>query len=327
MTASKRKLLTWLGCGLLVSASLASVQAQTYPQRPIKAIVPYAAGGFSDQASRIIAEAMSRNLGQNIVIENRAGGGGRIGSEAVTKMAPDGYQLLMTTNGTKTYMAVVEKSLSYDPVSDFTPISLVGKYGLLMVVNPTVPAKTLPEFLAYARDPKNKGKINYATSGMGSGLHFAGELFNAMGKVDMVHVPYKGSGPGMQDVLAGVCQVIFDGAAKPQIDAGKVNFLGTTSSVRDPRYPDVPTLSEGGLTGYDLTYWVGLFAPKGLPADIQARLNASVKTALAEPDVQRRLNNMGMSLVGSTPEQMVQEIRTETAKLRQIAASIPGGVN
>jgi len=327
MTASKRKLLAWLGCGLLASASLTSVQAQTYPQRPIKAIVPYAAGGFSDQASRIIAEAMSRNLGQNIVIENRAGGGGRIGSEAVTKMAPDGYQLLMTTNGTKTYMAVVEKSLSYDPVSDFTPISLVGKYGLLMVVNPTVPAKTLPEFLAYARDPKNKGKINYATSGMGSGLHFAGELFNAMGKVDMVHVPYKGSGPGMQDVLAGVCQVIFDGAAKPQIDAGKVRLLGTTSSVRDPRYPDVPTLSEGGLAGYDLTYWVGLFAPKGLPADIQARLNASVKTALADPDVQRKLNGMGMSLVGSTPEQMVQEIRTETAKLRQIAASIPGGVN
>jgi tripartite-type tricarboxylate transporter receptor subunit TctC len=162
---------------------------------------------------------------------------------------------------------------------------------------------------------------------MGSGLHFAGELFNAMGKVDMVHVPYKGSGPGMQDVLAGVCQVIFDGAAKPQIDAEKVRLLGTTSSVRDPRYPDVPTLSEGGLLGYDLTYWVGIFGPKGLPPEIQARLNASVKTALAEPEVQRKLSAMGMTLVGSSPEQMVQEIRTETAKLRQIAAAIPGGVN
>ena len=324
---SKRTWIASLGLAWLAGFGLSSAHAQSYPQRPIKAIVPYAAGGFSDQASRIIAEAMSRNLGQNIVIENRAGGGGRIGSEAITKMAPDGYQLLMTTNGTKTYMAVVEKALSYDPVNDFTPISLVGKYGLLMVVNPSVPAKTLPEFLAYARDPKNKGKINYATSGMGSGLHFAGELFNAMGKVDMVHVPYKGSGPGMQDVLAGVCQVIFDGAAKPQIDAGKVRLLGTTSSVRDPRYPDMPTLSEGGLPGYDLTYWVGIFGPKGLPPEIQARLNASVKTALADPDVQRRLNGMGMTLVGSTPEQLVQEIRTETAKLRQIAASIPGGVN
>ena len=299
--------------------------AQSYPNRPIKAVVPYAAGGFSDQASRIIAEAMSRNLGQNIVIENKAGGGGRIGSEAISRATPDGYQLLLTTNGTHTYMAVVEKSLSYDPVTDFTPISLVGKYGLLMVVNPAVPAKTLPEFLAYARE--GKAQINYATSGMGSGLHFAGELFNAMGKVNMTHVPYKGSGPGMQDVLAGVCQVIFDGAAKPQIDAGKVRLLGTTSAVRDPRYPDVPTLSEGGLTGYDLTYWVGLFGPKGLPPEIQARLNASVKTALADPDVKRKLNAMGMTLVGSTPEQMVQEIRSETVKLRQIAAAIPGGVN
>jgi tripartite-type tricarboxylate transporter receptor subunit TctC len=183
----------------------------------------------------------------------------------------------------------------------------------------------LPEFLAYARE--SKVQINYATSGIGSGLHFAGELFNAMGKVQMTHVPYKGSGPGMQDVLAGVCQVIFDGAAKPQIDAGKVRLLGTTSAIRDPRYPDVPTLSEGGLTGYDLTYWVGLFGPKGLAPDIQARLNASVKTALADPDVKRKLNGMGMSLVGSTPEQVIQEIRTETVKLRQIAAAIPGGVN
>jgi len=312
-----------LALSVLCSGGLAG--AQSYPNRPIKAVVPYAAGGFSDQASRIIAEAMSRNLGQNIVIENKAGGGGRIGSEAISRATPDGYQLLLTTNGTHTYMAVVEKSLSYDPVTDFTPISLVGKYGLLMVVNPAVPAKTLPEFLAYARE--GKAQINYATSGMGSGLHFAGELFNAMGKVNMTHVPYKGSGPGMQDVLAGVCQVIFDGAAKPQIDAGKVRLLGTTSAVRDPRYPDVPTLSEGGLTGYDLTYWVGLFGPKGLPPEIQARLNASVKTALADPDVKRKLNAMGMTLVGSTPEQMVQEIRSETVKLRQIAAAIPGGVN
>jgi len=302
-----------------------SASAQTYPKRPIKALVQYAAGGVSDQASRIIVEAMSRNLGQNIIIENRAGGGGRIGSEYISKASPDGYQLLLTTNGTHTYMAVVEKALSYDPISDSTPISLIGKYGLLMVVNPSVPAKTLPEFLAYARE--SKVQINYATSGIGSGLHFAGELFNAMGKVQMTHVPYKGSGPGMQDVLAGVCQVIFDGAAKPQIDAGKVRLLGTTSAVRDPRYPDVPTLSEGGLTGYDLTYWVGLFAPRGLPPDIQARLNASVKTALADPDVKRKLNGMGMSLVGSTPEQVIQEIRTETVKLRQIAAAIPGGVN
>jgi tripartite-type tricarboxylate transporter receptor subunit TctC len=313
-----------LGALVLLWASAQLAWADNYPSRPIKVIVPYAAGGFSDQASRIISDAMSRAMGQPLVIDNRAGGGGRIGSDAVTKMAPDGYSLLMTTNGTHTYMAVTEKNLSYDPINDFTPISLIGSYGLLMVINPTVPAKNLKEFIAYAQN--NRGKINYATSGMGSGLHFAGELFNAMAKTQMIHVPYKGSGPGMQDVLAGVCQVIFDGAAKTQIDAGKVRFLGTTSAVRDPRFPDMPTLSESGLTGYDLTYWVGLFGPKGLPADVQARLQAAVKTTLADPEVQRKLNGLGMTLVGSTPEQMVKEIRVETEKLRAIAAQIPGGI-
>jgi tripartite-type tricarboxylate transporter receptor subunit TctC len=298
--------------------------AQAYPNRPIKMVVPYAAGGFSDQASRILAEGMSRALGQPIVIDNRAGGGGRIGSDMVSRANPDGYQLLMTTNGTHTYMAVTEKNLSYDPVTDFTPVSLVGSYGLLMVTHPSVPARNVQEFIAYAR--ANPGKVNYASSGMGSGLHFAGELFNGMAKTSLVHVPYKGSGPGMQDVLAGVCQVIFDGAAKPQIDAGKVRFLGTTSAIRDPRFPDAPTLSEAGLPGYDLTYWVGLFGPKGMAPDIQARLNAAVRTVLAEPETQRKLAAMGMTLVGSSPEQLVREIRTETDKLRQIAAAIPGGI-
>ena len=313
-----------LGALVLVWLSTQLAWADSYPIRPIRVIVPYAAGGFSDQASRIITDAMSRAMGQPMVIDNRAGGGGRIGSDAVTKMAPDGYNLLMTTNGTHTYMAVTEKNLSYDPINDFTPISLIGTYGLLMVINTTVPAKNLKEFIAFAQN--NRSKINYASSGMGSGLHFAGELFNAMAKTQMIHVPYKGSGPGMQDVLAGVCQVIFDGAAKTQIDAGKVRFLGTTSAVRDPRFPDMPTLSESGLTGYDLTYWVGLFGPKGLPLDVQARLQAAVKTTLADPEVQRKLNGLGMTLVGSTPEQMVKEIRVETEKLRAIAAQIPGGI-
>ena len=313
-----------LGALVLVWLSTQLAWADSYPIRPIRVIVPYAAGGFSDQASRIITDAMSRAMGQPMVIDNRAGGGGRIGSDAVTKMAPDGYNLLMTTNGTHTYMAVTEKNLSYDPINDFTPISLIGTYGLLMVINPTVPAKNLKEFIAFAQN--NRSKINYASSGMGSGLHFAGELFNAMAKTQMIHVPYKGSGPGMQDVLAGVCQVIFDGAAKTQIDAGKVRFLGTTSAVRDPRFPDMPTLSESGLSGYDLTYWVGLFGPKGLPLDVQARLQAAVKTTLADPEVQRKLNGLGMTLVGSTPEQMVKEIRVETEKLRAIAAQIPGGI-
>jgi tripartite-type tricarboxylate transporter receptor subunit TctC len=296
----------------------------TFPNRPIKMIVPYAAGGFSDQASRIIAESMSKTLGQPVIIDIKTGGGGRIGAEAVTKLPPDGHDLLMTTNGTHTYMAVTEKNLSYDPINDFTPISLVGSYGLLMVVNNNLPVNNLQEFIQYARN--NPGKLNYASSGMGSGLHFAGEVFKSMGKLDMTHVPYRGSGPGMQDVIAGQCQVIFDGGAKPFIDAGKVKLLGTSSARRDPRYPNVPAIGESALPGYDLTYWLGLFGPKGMPRDVQMKLNAAIRTAVADPQVQSRLAAMGLYLVGSSPEDLVRDIRTETDKLRAIAAAIPGGL-
>jgi len=301
-----------------------TLHAQSYPNHPIRVIMPYAAGGYTDQISRILAESMGKTLGQPLIIEAKAGGGGRIGAEAVTKLSADGYDLLMTTNGTHTYMAVTEKNLSYDPIKDFTPISLVGSYGLLMVVNPSVPAKNLSEFIEHVK--KNPGKLNYATSGVGSGLHFAGELFKSMANVDMVHIPYKGSGPGMQDVIAGTCQVIFDGGAKPFIDAGKVRLIGTTSAKRDPRYPQMPTISEGGLNGYDLTYWIGLFGPKGLPKDVQMKLHGAIKIAIADPQVQVKLNNMGLNLIGSSPEELVAEIRQETEKLRAIAATIPGGV-
>ena len=300
------------------------VHAQNYPDKPIRVIVPYAAGGFSDQSSRVIAEALSRELQQPLVIENRAGGGGRIGVDAVSKMEPTGYTLLLTTNGTHTYMAVTEKSLSYDPIKSFTPISVVGSYGLLMVTNPNLPVTTVREFIAYAK--AHPGKLNYASSGPGSGLHFAGEVFKSMAGIDMTHVPYKGSGPGMMDVLAGSCDVIFAGEAKPFIDAGKLRLLGTTSAVRDPRYPDSPTISEAGLQGYDLTYWVGLFAPAGLPSDIQRRLNAAVKKILTLPDVRKRFAELGMVPVGSTPEALVELIRTETARLQAVVDNIPGGI-
>ena len=309
--------------GWAAAGPIAQAQA-TFPNRPIKMIVPYAAGGFRDQASRIIAESMSKTLGQPVIIDIRTGGGGRIGAEAVTKLPADGHDLLMTTNGTHTYMAVTEKNLSYDPINDFTPISMVGSYGLLMVVNNALPVTNLQEFIQYAR--QNPGKLNYASSGMGSGLHFAGEVFKSMGKLEMTHVPYRGSGPGMQDVIGGQCQVIFDGGAKPFIDGGKVRLLGTTSARRDPRYPNAPAIGETALPGYDLTYWLGLFGPKGMPREVQMKLNAAVRTAVADPLVQSRLSAMGLHLVGGSPEELVREIRTETDKLRAIAASIPGGV-
>jgi tripartite-type tricarboxylate transporter receptor subunit TctC len=306
----------FIGLSVLLAAGLAHGQA--YPSKPMRVIVPYAAGGFSDISSRVVMERMSKALGQPMIIEPRPGGGGRIGAEVIARAPADGYQLLYTTNGTHTYMQVTEKSLSYDPIKDFTPIGLIGVYGLLMAVHPSVPANTVAEFIQYAK--RNPGRINYASSGPGSGIHFAGELFNFMAAIDMVHVPYKGSGPALQDVIAGVCQVTFDGAAKPFIDAGKVRFLGTTSARRDPRFPDAPTIAEGGLPGYDLTYWLAMFAPAGLPSDMQSRLNEALNAALADEGVRKRLADMGVVSAGGAPDVLPRRIRTETEALRRIAA-------
>jgi tripartite-type tricarboxylate transporter receptor subunit TctC len=307
------------GAWLLAATAVAlgAAQAQTYPAKPIRVIVPYAAGGFSDLTSRVVVDRMARTLGQPLVIEPRPGGGGRIGADQIAKSANDGYQLLYTTNGTHTFMAVTEKDLPYDPIRGFTPIALVGDYGLQMVVHPAVPAATVGELVAYAK--KNPGKVNYASSGMGSGIHFAGELFNVLAGIDMVHVPYKGSGPAMQDVIAGVCQVTFDGAAKPFIDSGKVRFLGTTSAQRDPRFPNAPTIAEGGVAGFDLTYWTAFFAPAGLSPAIQTQLNTAVNAALADEPVRKRLEEMGLILVGGPPERLEQRIRGDIAVLRKIA--------
>ena len=305
------------GFGFALAVVANAAMAQTYPAKPIRVIVPYAAGGFSDISSRLVGAAMSRALGQTLVIEPKPGGGGRVGADMIAKAVPDGYQILYTTSGTHTYMQITERSLSYDPVKDFTPIALVGNYGLLTVINASIPVRSVSEFIAYAK--KNPGKLNYASSGLGSGIHFAGELLKDLAGINLVHVPYKGSGPALQDVIAGACQITFDGAAKPFIDAGKVRFLGTTSAQRDPRFPDAPTLGEAGVTGYDLTYWLAVFAPAGLAADIQNKLNAAVNSALADEKFKSQLAEMGVVPMGGSPDVLAPLIRTETAKLRKIA--------
>ena len=305
------------GFGFALAVVTNAAMAQTYPSKPIRVIVPYAAGGFSDISSRLVGAAMSRALGQTLVIEPKPGGGGRVGADMIAKAAPDGYQILYTTSGTHTYMQITEKSLSYDPIKDFTPVALVGNYGLLTVINASIPVRSVSEFIAYAK--KNPGKLNYASSGLGSGIHFAGELLKDLASINLVHVPYKGSGPALQDVIAGACQITFDGAAKPFIDAGKVRFLGTTSAQRDPRFPDAPTLGEAGVTGYDLTYWLAVFAPAGLAADIQNKLNAAVNSALADEKFKSQLAEMGVVPMGGSPDVLAPLIRTETAKLRKIA--------
>lgn len=306
-----------LAITMILALATAGAAAQTYPAKPIRAVVPYAAGGFSDAVGRVMGERLARELGQPILIESRPGGGGRVGAELVARAAPDGYTLLFTTNGTHTFMAVTEENLSYDPIRDFTPISLVGTYGLLMVVHPELPARTLPEFIEFAK--RNPTKLNYGTSGLGSGIHFAGELLKTMAGIQMTHVPYRGSGPALQDTVAGIVQVTFDGAAKGMVDAGKVRLLGTTMSRRDPRFPQTPTMGEA-LPGYDLTYWVAVYAPPGLPVPLQQRLNTAFNTMLADPAVKTRLADMGVITVGGSPDVLVSTMRTDIDLLRKIVA-------
>lgn len=300
------------------------VQAQNYPTKPIRVIVPYAPGGVADNSSRLFAKALEQELKQPIVIDNRPGGGGRIGADAVTRLPADGYHLLLTTNGTHTYMPVMEKTLSYDPVKDFTPLSLVTSYGFLMVTHPSVPVKNVEEFIAYAK--KNPGKLNFASSGPGGGPHFAGEVLKSMAGIEMTHVPYKGTGPGLQAVVAGEADLIFAADANAFIDAGRLRLLGTTSGTRDPRYPSVPTLAEGGLKDYDLGSWIGFFGPRGLPEDVQRTLTAAVQRAIQNPELRKSLAQMGLVPVGSSPQQLVSVIRDEIKKLSAVAEKVPGGI-
>lgn len=308
--------------GLTVTAVTGSfASAQSYPEKPIRVVVPYAAGGVADGTSRLFAQVLEKELGQPIVIENKPGGGGRIGAQAVSRMAPDGYTLLMTTNGTHTFMAATEENLPYDPLTDFTPISLLASYGFLMVTNPsTVPAKTVPEFIEYAK--QNPAKLNYASSGPGSGPHFSGEVFKAMTGIEMTHVPYKGTGPGILAVVAGEVDLIFAADANTFIDSGRLNLLGTTSGKRDPRYPDAPTLDESGLKGYDIISWVGFFGPPGLDPAVQDRLSKAVKNAIKDEQLLAQLAQRGLVPVGNTPDELTELMKAETAKLREVADTV-----
>jgi tripartite-type tricarboxylate transporter receptor subunit TctC len=310
---------------VLMAAAVASLAIPTvshsqgsFPERAIKIILPAAPGGILDQTGRILAKELQDALGAPVVIENRAGAGGRIGADAVMRSAPDGYTLLLATNGTLTYIPAVERNGAFEPLKDLTPLSEIGSYNLIMVVHPSVPAKTVQEFISYARS--NPGKINYASSGQASGLHFAGEVFKAMTRVDMTHVAYKGSAPALQDVIANVCQVMFaTGEVLTQVQAGKVRALATTTTRRDPRMPTVPTLSEAGVNGYNLGASISLLGPKGLPREVQDKLVTSVRKVVGSTDVRVKLEALGIHVVAGTPTQLEAQLRAETATLTDVA--------
>ena len=305
-----------LGALLALFAVIAS--AQTYPTKPIRLVVPFPPGGATDILARDVAQKLTEAWGQQVIVDNRPGAGGNIGSELVAKSAPDGYTLEMGTVGTHAINASLYAKMPYDHVKDFAPVILVAGVPNVLVVNPAVPANSVAELIAYAK--ANPGKLNFASSGNGTSIHLSGELFKVMAGVQMTHVPYKGSSPALQDLLGGQVQLMFDNLppSLPQIKAGKLRALAVTSLARAPALPDVPTMAEAGLPGYEASSWFGVLAPAGTPPAIVAKLNAEIAKWLATPEAKEKLSKQGANAAGGTPEDFAKHIAAETAKWAKV---------
>ena len=291
--------------------------AQEWPSKPVKIIVPFAPGGGSDFIARYIARRLSEELKQPFVVDNKPGAGGNIGVEQGIKSAPDGYTLTLIASSYTVNPSVYK--INFDPVADMTPIIQVSQGPLVIVANPAVPAKSLRELVALAK--AKPGEINFASSGQGSIVHAASELFNQRAGIRMTHVPYKGSGPALTDTIAGTTQVFFSSAstAVAQVQAGKLRALAVTSS-RIPALPDVPTVAEQGVANYDVILWHGLIGPKGLPTEIVNKINAAVTKALKLKETEEQLRNDGVAPAGGTPQQFGTTIRNEIEMWRKVVA-------
>jgi tripartite-type tricarboxylate transporter receptor subunit TctC len=305
-----------LGASLALVAVWAS--AQTYPVKPIRIVVPFPPGGATDILARDVAQKLTEAWGQQVIVDNRPGAGGNIGSELVAHSAPDGYTLEMGTVGTHAINASLSAKMPYDHVKDFAPVILVAGVPNVLVVNNAVPANSVAELIAYAK--ANPGKLNFASSGNGTSIHLSGELFKVMAGVQMTHIPYKGSAPALQDLLGGQVQLMFDNLppSLPQIKAGKVRALAVTSLTRAPALPDVPTVAESGLPGFEASSWFGILAPAGTPPAIVAKLNAEIAKWLATPEAKEQLAKQGANAAGGTPEDFAKHIAAETAKWAKV---------
>jgi tripartite-type tricarboxylate transporter receptor subunit TctC len=291
--------------------------AQAYPAKPVRIIVPFAAGGPADLYARVIAEKLQGAMGQAFVVEDRPGGGAITGTDAVAKSAPDGYTLLMMSN-THTVNESLFAEKPYVLLRDLVPVAPVNYSDLVMVVHPSVPANTLAEFIALAK--AKPGTLNYASSGPGTPYHMAGELFKAMAGVDIVHVPYKGSSGARTDILGGQVQMMFDAipTMAPNVRAGKLKALGTSGKVRSTVLPEVPTVSEGGVPGYDAVIWLGIMAPAGTPRPIVERLNNEIKRVVNSPEVKDAWAKQGAVAMTMSPEEFGKFMREDIDKWARI---------
>jgi tripartite-type tricarboxylate transporter receptor subunit TctC len=291
-----------------------SVAADAYPSRPIRMIVAYPPGGGTDIVGRFMAQKLTEQLGQNVVLDNRGGATGNIGTEMAARANPDGYTLLMGNVAPNAINVSLFKSLPYDPVKDFAPVSLVAITPNILVVNPAVAVKTVKDLIGLAK--AKPGTINYPSAGIGSSSHLAGELLRSLAGVDIVHVPYKGGGPALVDVLSGQMQIMFATlpAAMPHVKSGKLRPVAMTTAKRSIAMPDLPTIAESGVPGYEASTWYGLLLPARTPASIVDRLHAETVKALAVPELRERLVGQGFEPVGGTPAEFAAYIKSEIVK-------------
>ena len=301
-----------LAAAALSLAALAPspLHAQDYPSRPVKVVVPFSPGGAVDGPMRVIAQELSKRLGQQVIVENKPGAGATIGSELVAKAAPDGYTLLLASQ-TNAISATLYPRLAFDPIEDFVPICLIGREPGVLVVHPALPVKTFQEFVAYVK--ARPGEVDYASSGNGSGQHLFAALLASMTGLKMNHIPYKGSGQATTDLLGGQVPVSIPGTAGMvgHIKAGKLRALAVTGARRSPQLPDVPTVMESGVPGYEAYVWMGLLAPKGTPAPIVEKVHRDLLQALATPEVKAYMATAGIEIVGSTPAEFGRFFRAE----------------
>ncbi|MFJ4294316.1 Bug family tripartite tricarboxylate transporter substrate binding protein [Cupriavidus sp. NPDC089707] len=323
MTRSKRNarvrrlLMLSLLAGSLAGAVPAMAQGDAYPNRPVRVVVPYTPGGVSDAVTRLVMQKLSERIGQPVVVENRAGANGMIGSENVARSAPDGYSLLVVVAAHAINPSLYGK-MSYDPVKDLTGVSMIGRIPLLLVGSAQLPPTSVRELVSWGK--ANPDKMTFASSGTGSGAHLAGELFAQAVGMKMTHVPYKGISPALPDLFSGQVAVIFDSVQTmmPQVKAGKVRALAITSPSRWPAAPDVPTMAEAGFPAVTAGSWIGLLAPAKTPPAVLARLSADMDAVLQQPDMRARLIDYGIDPVGGKPEQFQAFIRTEAVRWGEV---------
>jgi tripartite-type tricarboxylate transporter receptor subunit TctC len=312
---------TLLGVALatLSTVSPATADAQDFPSKPVRIIVPYAPGGGTDAVARIVGERLSTQLGQPVVIDNRAGAGGVVGTELAARAAPDGYTLVLGSTATHAVNPSLYAKAGYDPIADFVAVTPLATTPALLVVNAGLPVATVQELLAYVGSKAANAKPTFASAGAGSIQHMAGELFKTMTKADILHVPYKGAGPAMTDLLAGHVSMAFDTmpSALPQVRAGRIRALGISSATRHKALPDVPAIAES-VPGFELVTWYGLFAPRGTPAAVVERLNAEARKALESAEVQEKFRTAGLDTSWSTPADFARRLEADVPKMRRL---------